>query len=41
MLCDEETDDEDDKYKITSEDDYEGVWVNVNDLPEPFYPLKE
>ena len=41
MLCDDDTDDEDDKYKIPSEDEYEGVWVNVNDLPEPFYPLKE
>ena len=41
MLRDEDTDDEDDTYKIPSEDDYDGVWVNVNDLPEPFYPLKE
>ena len=41
MLCDEDTDDENDKYKNTSEDEYDGVWININDLPEPFYPLKE
>ena len=41
MLRDEDTDEEDDRYKIPSEDDNDGVWVNVNDLPEPFYPLKE
>ena len=41
MLCDEDTDDENDQYKVTSEDEYDGVWININDLPEPFYPLKE
>ena len=33
MLCDEDTDDENDKYKNTSEDEYDGVWININDLP--------
>ena len=41
MLCDDDTDEENDKFKITSDDDYDGVWINVNDLPIPFYPLKE
>lgn len=38
MLIDDDTTDESDANKSSSED---GVWVNINDLDEPFYPLKE
>lgn len=38
MLIDEDTDDDFEKNKADSED---GVWVNIDDLPDPIYPLKE
>ena len=41
MLRDEDTDEEYDTQKRTSDCEEDGVWININDLPEPFYPLKE
>ena len=38
MLIDEDTDDDDFRKNASPKD---GVWINVNDLPEPFYELKE
>ncbi|PWA46954.1 hypothetical protein CTI12_AA504520 [Artemisia annua] len=40
-LLDEDTDENMDENKTTIEDDYDGVWVNINDLEEPWYPLEE
>lgn len=41
MLRDEDTDEEYDTQKRISDCEEDVVWVNINDLPEPFYPLKE
>ena len=38
MLFDEDTDDEDFRNNEIPKD---GVWINLNDLDEPFYDLKE
>lgn len=38
MLIDEDTNDEFDKNTSKSED---GVWININDFDEPFYPIKD
>ena len=37
-LLDEDTDDEDFRTNAIPKD---GVWINVNDMDEPFYDLKE
>lgn len=38
MLIDEDTDDENFRNNAIPKD---GVWININDLPEQFYDLKE
>lgn len=41
MLLDEDTDDDIHNNTATTEDNEDGIWVNINDLEEPWYPLKE
>lgn len=28
-------------FTTTTKDNEDGIWVNINDLEEPWYPLKE
>ncbi|PWA50465.1 dnaJ subfamily C GRV2 [Artemisia annua] len=41
MLLDEDTDDDIHNNTATTEDNEVDIWVNINDLEEPWYPLKE